>query len=150
MPRLMLTDERWERIKGLLPGKLGARGCSGTENRLFLEAVRWLIRTGPPAVICFRNWATGTRFGSGSISWAKDGVWEKILRALAKAPDFEPIGIASSVIRPQQHGRGRKKGARNQAIGKSRGGNSTKSIAAVDGLDKPIPYHGNARLGPGL
>ena len=46
MIRMMLSD--WDRIEPLLPGKAGDPGRSGTDNRLFLEAVLWLVRTGVP------------------------------------------------------------------------------------------------------
>jgi transposase len=32
----------------LLPGKPGDPGRSGADNRLFLEAVLWIVRTGSP------------------------------------------------------------------------------------------------------
>ena len=42
MSRMMLSDAQWDRIEPLLPGKAGDPGRSGTDNRLFLEAVLWL------------------------------------------------------------------------------------------------------------
>ena len=44
MIRMMLSDAQWDRIDPLLPGKAGDPGRSGTDNRLFLEAVLWLRR----------------------------------------------------------------------------------------------------------
>jgi len=44
MIRMILSDAQWDRIDPLLPGKAGDPGWSGTDNRLFLEAVLWLRR----------------------------------------------------------------------------------------------------------
>jgi transposase len=46
--RLMLSDSQWERIAPELSGKAGDPGCSGRDNRLFIEAVLWTARTGSP------------------------------------------------------------------------------------------------------
>ncbi len=78
-----LTDERWKRIAPLLPGNDGAPGRHGRDNRLFIEAVFWMIRTGatwrslPPK---FGKWYTiYTRFHR----WMQHGVWAGVLNALA-------------------------------------------------------------------
>ena len=48
MERRVLRDDQWERIKDLLPGKASDRGVTAKDNRLFLEAVLWVARTGAP------------------------------------------------------------------------------------------------------
>lgn len=44
--RKQLRDEQWKRIVGLLSGKVGDPGRSGSDNRMFVEAVLWIARTG--------------------------------------------------------------------------------------------------------
>jgi transposase len=48
MERTLLRDDQWERIAHLLPGKAGDRGVTAKDNRLFIEAVLWIARTGAP------------------------------------------------------------------------------------------------------
>lgn len=48
MIRTVLSDAQWDRIKGLVPGKESDRGVTGRDNRLFVEAVLWVARTGAP------------------------------------------------------------------------------------------------------
>ena len=48
MQRHRLTDEQWNRIKLLIPGKDGDPGRHGRNNRLFVESVLWLAKTGAP------------------------------------------------------------------------------------------------------
>ena len=50
-------------------------------------------------------------------------------------PDFEYLIIDSTIVRAHQHASGAKKGAQNQAIGRSRGGPEHQDPPAVRGLD---------------
>ncbi len=46
--RFVLSDEIWLKIEPLLQGKSGDRGATGADNRLFMEALLWRVRTGSP------------------------------------------------------------------------------------------------------
>ena len=48
MSRLILRDNQWQRVRNLLPGKVTDCGVTAKDNRLFLEAVLWIARTGAP------------------------------------------------------------------------------------------------------
>jgi transposase len=71
-------------------------------------------------------------------------------------PDWENLSIDSSYVRAHQHSAGGKGGAQNQAIGRSRGGLTTKIHAAVDGLGNPSRIllsagnHSDVEYGPEL
>lgn len=78
-----LTDDRWALIASRVPGKEGDCGCHGRDNRLFIEAVFWMVRTGshwrrlPPD---FGKWYTiYTRYRR----WTQKRVWPDVLNALA-------------------------------------------------------------------
>ncbi|MDR2193948.1 MAG: transposase [Treponema sp.] len=43
-----ISDNLWEKIKGLLPGAAGKQGRTAHDNRRFINAVSWIIRTGIP------------------------------------------------------------------------------------------------------
>src|SRR2546423_10398412 len=91
--RRELTDEQWCRIDGLVPGKKGDRGRHGEDNRLFVDAVLWVLRTGAPWRDLhpeFGNWnSVYVRFRR----WALRGVWESLFNSLADDPNFEGIMI---------------------------------------------------------
>ena len=131
---MMLSDLQWERIAPLLPGKQGDPGRSGKDNRLFLEAVLWLVRVGAPwrdLPAAFGPWnSVWRRFRR----WAQKGVFDHIFTALSGDPDFEYALIDGTIVRVHQHGAGAKSGAHTQAIGRSRGGLTTKIVALVDAL----------------
>ncbi len=46
--RFVVTDDIWARLEPHLPGKESDSGVTGRDNRLFLEAVLWRVRTGLP------------------------------------------------------------------------------------------------------
>jgi transposase len=46
--RRELTDAKWQSIEALIPSKPGDRGRHGKDNRLVVDAVLWLVRTGVP------------------------------------------------------------------------------------------------------
>jgi transposase len=69
--RKLLRDDQWKRLEPLLPGKAGDRGATGRDNRLFLEAVLWIVRAGLRGETCLRHWGTGTPHTRASNAGAK-------------------------------------------------------------------------------
>lgn len=106
MIRRELTDEQWRRIEELVPGKAGDKGRHGEDNRLFVDAVLWLARSGAPWRFlpeAFGNWnSVFQRFRR----WAKKGVWQRIFETLKEHPDFEYLIIDSTIVRAHQHAAG--------------------------------------------
>jgi transposase len=43
-----ISDITWETIEGKLLGRKGSWGRPGNENRLFMNAVFWVLHTGSP------------------------------------------------------------------------------------------------------
>ena len=110
MLRRELTDAQWNRIQDWVPGKATDCGVTGRDNRLFVDAVLWVARTGSPwrdLPDAFGEWnSVYVRFSR----WAKKGVWESLFNALADAPDFEYLIIDSTIVRAHQHAAGAKGG----------------------------------------
>lgn len=114
---MVLRDEQWARIAPLLPGKAGDPGRSAADNRLFLEAVLWIVRVGAPwrdLPECFGNWnSVFRRFRR----WARSGVFETIFHRLSGDPDFEYVIIDGTIVRVHQRGIGAKGGLRFRPSG---------------------------------
>ena len=110
MIRRELTNAQWGRIENLVPGKEGDRGRHGEDNRLFVDAVLWILRTGAPwrdLPAEFGNWnSVFQRFNR----WSHNSVWERIFKTLADDPDFEHIMIDATIVRAHQHAAGAKGG----------------------------------------
>ena len=80
-----LTDAQWQRIQRLLPGRAGDPGRTAADNRRFVNAVLYVLKTGIP-------WADlPERFGKPNTVWKRydrwcaSGVWERVGRALGDA-----------------------------------------------------------------
>ena len=109
MSRRELTDAQWHRIEPLIPGTDRTRGRNGRDNRLFVDGILWLARTGshwrelPPE---FGRWnSIYQRFNR----WCRSQVWENLFHALRDDPDFEYVLVDSTIVRAHQHAAGAQK-----------------------------------------
>ena len=104
MARTMLRDDQWNRMKDLLPGTADSCGVTAKNNRLFVEAVLWIARTGSPwrdLPECFGQWhRVYVRYNR----WSKKGVWRRLFEALSEDQDLESLMVDGSIVRVHQHG----------------------------------------------
>ena len=119
-----ISDKLWNKIEKVLPGRKGSTGRPAMDNRKFLNAVFWILRTGapwrdlPPEFGDWKN--THRRFSR----WRDKGIWEKILTEVTLDYDTEWIMIDSTYCKCHQHAAGARGG--NQAIGLTKGESSHK------------------------
>ena len=101
-----LTDQQWARIAPLMPG--GCRGKRGprTNNRLFMDALLWMARSGG-------RWRDlPDRFGDYRTvkrryyDWVERDVLAGIFRALSAEVDLKWISVDATIIRAHQHAAG--------------------------------------------
>lgn len=108
--RLVIGDEVWEKISPHLPGKVTDCGVTAANNRLFLEAVLWRVRTGSPwrdLPVVLGKWnSVFQRFRR----WAIKGVFEQLFEALSEEPDFEYALIDGTIVSVHQKASGAKGG----------------------------------------
>ena len=110
--RLILCDQQWERIAPHIIGDERTPGSSGRDNRMFVEGVLWIVRTGSPwrdLPEVFGSWNSAFRRFS---RWSAKGVWHRIFAAMADDPDFEYLILDSTIVRAHQHAAGAKRGLR--------------------------------------
>ncbi|MEU7736843.1 IS5 family transposase [Streptomyces griseus] len=144
MRRHELSDAEWEFVRPLLPVSL--RGRKRLDDRRVLNGIVWKFRTGTAwrdVPERYGPWATlHTRFRR----WAADGTFDRMLRAAqAKADaagDIEwLVSVDSTIVRAHQHGAGgSKRGLRDPALGRSRGGLTSKIHLACDGRGRPLGF----------
>jgi transposase len=149
----MLSEAMWGRLAPLLPPQKPRTGRPALDHRRFLEAVLWLARTGapwrdlPPELMNRRTaWRRLQR-------WTAAGVRERAVDALrAMAPDAgrEAHMLDSTVVRAHAHAAGARRAAGGQALGRSRGGLSTKLHLRGDARGRPVASHLTAGQRHGL
>jgi len=130
LPRHAISDEGWERIKDLLPGKATDPGVTARDNRLFIDAVLWIAKTGAAwrdLPERFGNWnSVWKRFSR----WAQKGRWRKIFDHL-QDPDLEWLILDSTVVRAHQHAAGAEK---KSTVG---AGRRKRAWAAAGAVSRP-------------
>jgi transposase len=133
--RYELTDYEWTAIKPMLPNR--PRGVPRANDRRVLNGIFWVLRSGAPwrdLPIAFGPYTTCyNRF----VRWGRAGVWARIMNALAGAHDIAVQMIDTSIVRVHQHGACIMRN-RQQSMGRSRGGLTSKSHAVVDTNGLPV------------
>ena len=121
-----ISDETWALLEPPLPGRKGVWGGIAQDNRLFINAVFWILRTGapwrdlPPE---YGGWSnTHRRF----IRWRDKGIWEGLLDVLIDAPDYEWLMIDASHCKVPPHAAGARGG--NQEMSRTKGGSTPNCI----------------------
>ena len=113
--RTALTDAMWARVEPMLPGKATDPGVTAADNRQFLEAVLWRIRTGSP----WRD--LPERFGKWNSvfkrfrRWAVKGVFERVFNVLSDEFDLEYVFVDGTVVQAHQKASGAKGGPKSRA-----------------------------------
>ena len=106
----MVSDAVWAKVASLLPGKATDPGATGKDNRRFLEAVLWRVRTGAPwrdLPEVFGRWnSVFQRFRR----WVRAGVCERLFEQVSAEPDFEYALIDGTIVSARQKASGAKGG----------------------------------------
>ena len=89
--RRELRDDQWDRIKGIVPGKEGDAGRRGEDNRLFVDAVLWIMRSGAPWRFLPDEFPSPSTCWRRLKQWEEQGVWLDAWRALLGALDGEGL-----------------------------------------------------------
>jgi transposase len=105
-------------------GRKGTWGGNARDNRQFINAVVWILRTGapwrdlPPDLGDWKN--TQRRF----CRWRDKAAWEGLLEILLREADCEWLMINASHIKVHQHGTGARGGT--QGMGRTKGGSTRR------------------------
>ena len=112
MERLVLTDAQWAKMEPHCLGKPTDPGRSGGDNRRFVEAVLWVVRTGSPwrgLPTFFGNWNTVFK---RYRDWVKADVFVRLFEACSDEPDMEYAMVDATIVKVHRHGQGAKGGLR--------------------------------------
>ena len=84
-----ISDEVWELLKPCLPGQAGQWGGIAQDNRNFINAVIYIIRTGTSwrsLPLDYGNWNTVYR---RFVRWCNRNIWDKIFAILVTNSEYE-------------------------------------------------------------
>jgi len=100
--RYELSDTQWDRIKDLLPGKVGDPGRSGKDNRLFVNGVLWVLRSGAPWPDMPERYGKWKSVHTRFARWAKNGVWEHVFKVLTADRKNDYLMLDTTLVRAHQ------------------------------------------------
>jgi len=113
-----ISDRVWVVLEPFLPGRKGSWGGVAQDNRRFINAVIWILRTGapwrdlPPSYGDWKN--THRRY----CRWRDRGIWEELLEKLIEDPDYEWLMIDGSHVKVHPHAAGAVGGNQDMSITK--------------------------------
>ena len=111
--RYEITDEQWERIKGMLPPeqpKSGKRGRpSKSDNRSKLNGILWIAKSGAPWRELPERYGSWQTIYSCFRKWKNLGIFETIFHEMSADADMENVSIDSTSCKVHQSANGGKK-----------------------------------------
>src|SRR5687767_3268411 len=147
--RYELTDAQWARLEPLLPPEKPWTGRPNDNHRRIVNGILWVLNSGAPWRDLPRRYGPVGTVSSRFYRWRRSGVWQRVLEELQALADAEGrVGwelhfLDSTVVRAHQHAAGARKagrepGAGDEALGRSRGGFTTKIHVRCEG--KPVTF----------
>ncbi|MFI7681038.1 IS5 family transposase [Actinophytocola sp. NPDC049390] len=155
--RFDLTDAQWALLEPLLPQPARSGRPSLWSKRQLIDGIRWRVRTGSPwrdLPAMYGSWAAA--YGLFR-RWQRNGTWRRLVIALQALADAAggigwDVSVDSTVVRAHQHAAGASKRGIcrrshrvvfrvepvDHALGRSRGGLSTKLHLACEQGQKPL------------
>lgn len=145
MTTIFLTDQQWQKILPYLQDHRRVRVGQPEKCRQFVEAVLWYARTGAQYRELPADRGKWNSVYKRFVRWSNHLVWSDMFAYFNDDPDLENVMVDSTIVRahacaagaPQPNAEAKK----DQALGRSRGGYSTKLHVKVDSLGNPIHLH---------
>jgi len=109
MRRHELTDEQYKKLENILPGRNGHVGVTAKDNRVFINGVLWIFKTGAPWRDLPERYGHWKNVHRRFSRWAKAGIFDRIFRILSKDADMEFLLMDGTIVKAHQHASGAKK-----------------------------------------
>lgn len=109
--RYEINDLQWLRIAPMLPGKAGDPGRTAVDNRLFVNAVLWVLRSGARWSDLPERYGRFKSVHKRFTRWSRAGVWERVFGELSRDRDNEYLMIDSAIVRAHAQAATGQKGA---------------------------------------
>lgn len=143
MNRVQLQNEEWDKILAFLRTCPQVYIGQEAKCRRFVDGVVWVMRSGAQWRLLPTTYGKWNSVYKRFARWCENGIWERMLAYVADDPDLQDLIIDSTIVRAHPCAAGAPKtrgGQANQALGRSRGGFSTKIHISVDALGNPLRF----------
>jgi transposase len=131
----------WEHIFQTLSKRTDIRTGNEAKLRLFIEAIWFMARSGCQWRLLPKEYGSWRAIHRRFKHWNDKGVWSYLFESTRVDADREYSIIDTTIIRAHACSAGYKKDSRNEeALGRSKGGFTTKVHALVDALGNPLKF----------
>ena len=103
-----LSEAAWAKLAPHLPGKAGDVGCTAADNRLFLNAVLWVMRHGGTWRVPPERFGKHDTVRKRALRWAQKGSWQRLFAAV-RGTELEAVLLDSTIVRAHQRAAGQVK-----------------------------------------
>ena len=136
-----LTDAQWSNIFVFFKNQKGIYIKNDVSLRTFIDSIFWIMRTGAQWRELPEQYGKWNSVFQRFNAWSKKGIWHLLLEHFSSDSDMESVMIDSTILRAHACAAGyQKDSAQEQALGRSRGGFTSKIHALVDALGNPIKF----------
>ncbi|MDQ6962409.1 MAG: IS5 family transposase [Mariprofundaceae bacterium] len=137
-----LIDDQWDKVWIFLQGQTGIYRISEKSSRDFVDAVLWILRSGAQWKLLPNEQGKWNTIYKRFVRWGKQGVWEAMHACFSNDADMECIMIDGAIIRAHACASGAishdDDEPEDHALGRSKGGFTTKIHVMVDALGNPL------------
>lgn len=107
MKRYELTTEEWKRVRPLLPPEeTGKRGRPRKDNRMMLNGMLWIARSGAQWMELPEAYGPWQSVYARFAKWRDDGTLENVAHVLSEDADMENLSIDSTCIKVHESANG--------------------------------------------
>lgn len=135
-----ISERVWDTIYSFLQGVKGLHIKDYKQTRCFVEGVWYVLRTGCQWRLLPSYYGHWRKIHKRYKKWADRSIWSDLMSSVSDIDD-QAVMIDATIVRAHACASGyNKDGNDAQALGRSKGGFTTKIHALVDGLGNPIKF----------
>ena len=136
-----IKTREWEQIISILRTRKDIKTKNENKLRRFNEGIWYIVRSGCQWRLLLSIYGSWRAIHMRFKSWSDKGIWAELFTQVQVDPDMEVTMIDATIVRAHACSAGYSRNNQDQeALGRSKGGFSTKIHALVDALGNPIKF----------
>lgn len=141
MEKYYINKEHWQRLYFILQRLSGIRVKKESATHLFIEGVYFILKTGAQWRELPSYYGKWRSIHKRYESWCRKAIWNQILEFFSTDYDGESVMIDATIVWAHPCATGYEKGQHDrEALGRSKGGFTTKIHVVVDALGQGLKF----------